>query len=118
MGAAPFPLADDVVALGDEVGRAPKVQIGERGAEIGHKALMSSRPLRGSCSEYFSSMSGAAISSTTLRFQVLPQKSVNQRPTTALLSSCKLMGVLLDCRLKGHQIDLMTLACVACFGGA
>ena len=39
MGAATFPLADDVVALGDEVGRAPEVQIGERGAEIGHEGL-------------------------------------------------------------------------------
>src|ERR1700756_1801854 len=32
-------------------------------------------------------MSGAASSSTTSRLQVLPQKSVNQRPTMALLSS-------------------------------
>src|SRR4029077_18571454 len=32
-------------------------------------------------------MSGAAISSTMPRLQVLPQKSVNQRPTMALLSS-------------------------------
>src|ERR1700756_118743 len=32
-------------------------------------------------------MSGAASSSTTSRLHVLPQKSVNQRPTTALLSS-------------------------------
>ena len=30
-------------------------------------------------------MSGAAISSMTARLTVLPQKSVNQRPTTALL---------------------------------
>src|SRR5262249_19404829 len=55
------------------------------------KALMSSRPFRGSCSEYFSSMSGAPIASTTSRLQVFPQNSVNQRPTAALLSSCKLM---------------------------
>src|SRR5258708_4263015 len=45
-------------------------------------ALMSSRPRRGSCSEYLSSMSGAAISSTTARLTFLPQNSVNQRPTT------------------------------------
>src|SRR6202011_4603690 len=32
-------------------------------------------------------MSGAASSSTVSRLQVLPQKSVNQRPTMALLSS-------------------------------
>ena len=51
-------------------------------------ALMSARPRRGSCNEYCRSMSGAASSSTMPSLQVLPQKSVNQRPTTALLSSC------------------------------
>src|SRR5260370_40497642 len=50
-------------------------------------ALMSSRPRRGSWSEYCSSMSVAASSSTIPRLQVLPQKSVNHRPTIALLSS-------------------------------
>src|ERR1700733_12167495 len=50
-------------------------------------ALMSSRPRRGSCSEYCRSMSGAASSSTIPRLQVLPQKSTNHRPTMALLSS-------------------------------
>src|ERR1700722_10224803 len=61
-------------------------------------ALMSSRPRRGSCREYFKSISGAAISSTTARFTSLPQNSVNQRPTTALLSSCLLMKwILLVC---------------------
>src|SRR6516225_2187567 len=49
-------------------------------------ALMSSRPRRGSCSEYCKSMLGAASSSTTPRLHVLPQKSVNQRPTIALFS--------------------------------
>src|SRR5262245_22722433 len=53
-------------------------------------ALMSSWPRRGSCSEYLSSMSGAAIWSMTARLTVLPQNSVNQRPTMALLSSCLL----------------------------
>src|SRR6478672_4104228 len=48
-------------------------------------ALMSSRPRRGSCNEYCSSMSGAASSSTISRLQVLPQKLVNHRPTIALL---------------------------------
>src|SRR5215469_16457061 len=61
-------------------------------------------------------MSGAAISSTTRRLQVSPQKLVNQRPTIALLSSCKLMGVLLDCCLTDHRMDPMTFACVACSG--
>src|SRR6201992_530710 len=54
-------------------------------------ALMSARPRRGSCSEYFNSMSGAAISSMTPRLTLSPQNSVNQRPTTALLSSCLLI---------------------------
>jgi len=36
---------------------------------------------------------GAAISSTTARFRSLPQNSVNQRPTTALLSSSLLMEI-------------------------
>src|SRR5262245_57892832 len=56
-------------------------------------ALMSSRPRRGSCSEYLSSMSGAAISSTTPSLTPLPQNSVNQRPTVALLSSSLLIGM-------------------------
>src|ERR1700722_6866235 len=61
-------------------------------------ALMSSCPRRGSGGEYFKSISGAAISSTTARFTSLPQNSVNQRPTTALLSSCLLMKwILLAC---------------------
>src|SRR5262249_38124937 len=49
------------------------------------KALMSAWTRRGSWSEYFKSMSGAAISSTMERSQVLPQNLSNQRPTTALL---------------------------------
>src|SRR5262245_37734958 len=53
--------------------------------------LMSSRPLRGSWSEYLSSMSGAAISSTTPRLHFSPQNSVNHLPTIALLSSSFLL---------------------------
>src|SRR6266851_1672744 len=56
-------------------------------------ALMSSRPRRGSCREYCRSMSGAASSSTTPRLQVLPQNSVNHRPTMALLSSALLIRI-------------------------
>jgi hypothetical protein len=37
MGAAALPLTDDVVALRDQVGRAPEIEIGKRGAEIGHE---------------------------------------------------------------------------------
>jgi len=34
VGAAALPLADDVVALGDEVCSTPEVQVRERGAEV------------------------------------------------------------------------------------
>src|SRR5262245_22873614 len=51
------------------------------------KSRMSSRPRRGACNEYCNSMSGAASWSMTLGFQVLPQNSVNHRPTIALLLS-------------------------------
>src|SRR5215470_18637252 len=61
------------------------------------KVLMSSRPRRGSCSEYCNSMSGAANSSTMPRLQVLPQKCVNHRPTMALLSSSLDMSCLSVC---------------------
>ncbi len=53
--------------------------------------LTSSRPWRGSCREYLSSMFGAATSSTTARLRSLPQNSVNQRTTVALLSSSLLI---------------------------
>src|SRR5262245_61469268 len=69
-------------------------------------ALMSSRPRRGSCSEYLSSISGAAISSTTPRLTVLPQNSVNQRPTTALLSASLRMGMAPhDCLVTTEAVD-------------
>ena len=42
-----------------------KLRSGNAARKSVMKALMSSWPFRGSCSEYFSSMSGAAISSTT-----------------------------------------------------
>src|SRR5678815_4247404 len=64
-----------------------KLRSGKASRKSVMNALMSSRPRRGSCSEYCRSMSGAASSSTMPRLQVLPQKSVNQRPTMALLSS-------------------------------
>jgi hypothetical protein len=89
--AATFPLTDDIVALCNQVGRAPEVEVRERPAEVLWNALMSSRPRRGSWSEYFSSISGAASSSTMSRLQVLPQKSVNHRPTMALFSSSLLI---------------------------
>src|SRR5499427_10983598 len=79
------------------------------------KALISARPFRDSWSEYFNSMSGAAIWSTTSRLQFSPQKSLNQRPTMALLSSCKLMGMPLDRCCKGHRLGSMACAkAVAC----
>jgi hypothetical protein len=39
MGASTFPLTDDVVALGDQIRRAPEIEIGECYAEIGHERL-------------------------------------------------------------------------------
>src|ERR1700674_2384704 len=80
-------------------------------------ALMSSRPRRGSCNEYFSSMSGAAISSITPRLTFLPQNSLNQRPTTALLSFSLLIGgVPRDFSLEDHRQPSMTLARDYTFG--
>src|SRR3984957_10313968 len=69
-----------------------KLRFGNAARKSVMNALMSSRPRRGSCSEYFSSMSGAAISSITPRLKLLPQNSVNHRPTTALLSSSLLIA--------------------------
>jgi hypothetical protein len=65
--AAPFPLTDNIVARGDQVRRAPEIQIGERSAEISHERLDVVTTAAGSCSEYLSNMSDAAISSTTAR---------------------------------------------------
>src|SRR5215469_14533961 len=39
VAAAALPLADNVIAFSDEVGRAPELQVGERSAEIGHEGL-------------------------------------------------------------------------------
>src|ERR1700737_3597632 len=60
MGAAPFPLPDDIVAFSNQIGCPPEIEIRERLPKILHEAFVSSWPPRGSCSEYFSSMSGAA----------------------------------------------------------
>src|SRR5262245_55179953 len=81
-------------------------------------ALMSSRPRRGSCKEYLSSMSGAAISSMTARLTFLPQNSVNQRPTTALLSASLLIGLPPHHRLReDHRQRSMICAKNYDFGG-
>ena len=37
MGAATFPLTDDVVALSDQVCGAPEIEVGERRSEIAHE---------------------------------------------------------------------------------
>src|SRR5437764_2439925 len=50
------------------------------------KFRTSCRPRRGACSEYWSSMSGAASSSMICGFHGLPQNPSNQRPTRALFS--------------------------------
>src|SRR5262249_56698551 len=39
MRATTFPLTDDVVALGDKIRRAPEIEIGECGTEIGYERL-------------------------------------------------------------------------------
>src|SRR5258705_5065550 len=46
----------------------------------------SARPRRGACNEYCKRMSAVQSSSTIAGFQVLPQNSVNHRPTMALWS--------------------------------
>src|SRR5882724_11349741 len=81
------------------------------------KALMSSRPRRGSCSEYRRSISGAASSSTIPRSHVSPQNLVNQRPTMALFSSSLDMFYLLfapSSQLTIGSIDAMDLGAETC----
>src|SRR6516164_9222214 len=39
MGATTFPLTDDIVALCDKIRRAPEIEVGECGTEIGHERL-------------------------------------------------------------------------------
>jgi hypothetical protein len=76
MCAAALPLADDVVAFGNQIGGTPEVEVRERTTEIGHEGLdIVTAATR--CSEYFSNMSGVAISSTTARLHFSPQNSVN-----------------------------------------
>src|ERR1700722_13087318 len=73
------------------------------------KVLMSSRPRRGSCSEYCRRMSGAASSSTIPRLQVGPQNSVNQRPTMALFSCSFDMVISSSCfRSPGADVTYAT----------
>jgi hypothetical protein len=87
MRTASLPTTDDIVAFRDQLGCAPEVEIRERLPKVGNEDLDVIATSAGSCSEYCNSMSGAASSSTIFRLQVAPQKSVNQRPTIALLSS-------------------------------
>ena len=39
MRATAFPLADDKVAFGDQLGRAPEIEVGKRSTKIGHERL-------------------------------------------------------------------------------
>src|SRR5690349_2703919 len=39
MSSAALPSADDIVALGDQIGCAPEIEIGECGAETGHEGF-------------------------------------------------------------------------------
>src|SRR5262249_11768353 len=96
-----------------------KLRSGNAARKSVMNALMSSRPRRGSCSEYLSTMSGAAISSTTARLTLLPQKSVNQRPTTALLAACLLIGMAphdLPGEDHRHAVYHRQLACLPASG--
>src|SRR5262249_15244597 len=95
-----------------------KLRSGNAARKSVMNALMSSRPRRGSCKEYLSSMSGAAISSMTARLTFLPQNSVNQRPTTALLSASLLIGMPPHHRLReDHRQRSMICAKNYDFGG-
>src|ERR1700730_6127274 len=90
-----FPPTDHIIAIGNEIGSTPGIEARKRFAEIGHENLDVGMALAWRVERIPRSMSGAASSSTMPRLQVLPQKSVNQRPTMALLSSSLDMMVLL-----------------------
>jgi len=65
MRAAALPLADDVVALGDEIGRSLEPEVRERGTELrGEVADLVPAAAR-RCMEYSNRISGAANSSMT-----------------------------------------------------
>lgn len=76
MRAAAFPPAGDIVSLGNEFRVPQKLRSGNAARKSVMKALISSRPRRGSCNEYCRNMSGAAISSMTARLTFWPQNSV------------------------------------------
>src|ERR1700693_341290 len=81
------------------------------------KALMSSRPRRGSGGEYSSRISGAGGLSTIPRSHVSPQNLVNQRPTMALFSSSLDMLYLLfasSSQLTIGSIDAMDFEAETC----
>src|ERR1700680_1688281 len=63
-----------------------KLRSGNASRNAVMNAFTSARPRRGACSEYCKRMSAVQSSSTIAGFQVLPQNSVNHRPTMALLS--------------------------------
>ena len=93
VGSAAFPPADDIVALGDQIGGAPEVEVGERGAEVGHERLdVVAATARGMQRIFQQHVRGGDLIDDQ-RFTFLPQNSVNQRPTIALLSSCLLMEI-------------------------
>ena len=68
MRSAAFPLADDIVTIGDQVGGAPEVEVGEGGPEVGHERF--------------------DLLATTARFvQRIPQKHVGSGKLIALDTS-------------------------------
>jgi hypothetical protein len=74
---ATFPATDDTIAFGDEIRGTPELKGRERFAETVMKALMFSRPRRGSRSEYCKSMSGLVDNAQIAGWT---QNSVNRRP--------------------------------------
>jgi hypothetical protein len=85
--ATAFPLPDYMVALGDQIGSAPEIQIREGGAKLGGEFLHGLAAAEGRMHRVFEADVRAAISSMTAGFHGFPQNSVNQRPTIALFFS-------------------------------
>ena len=86
VGAAAFPLADDVVALGDQIRRAPEVEVGERAGTRGELAHLVAAAARGVQRVLEADVRGGELVDDR-GLKSLPQNSVNQRPTMALFSS-------------------------------
>jgi hypothetical protein len=69
---AAVPLANDIIALSDQVCGAPGVEIGERSSEIAHKRPNAGVAEAGLMQKILEQQVGALISSMTPRLTVLP----------------------------------------------